>query len=207
VLVVLPEVRLGIHDARRAPGCDGQFGVLPSEPRSKASGVTAADDNGFSIGFVFVHEPDEIGGVLQSLVDGEEFQVFGGPVSEGLGRAVVAVFQRDEVGFVTGADHVGKHLLLIHLASVFPAEIEEHGSCIVVEEPIVDEVAHLESSGVGLIEMVDLRSEFFQVKLRCIYFWNVIGDIILLSIKRLYHIVVFGWFTNLNRSYNNYAQK
>ena len=73
------------------------------------------------IGFVFVHEPDEIGGVLQSLVDGEEFQVFGGPVSEGLGRAVVAVFQRDEVGFVTGTDHVGKHLLLIDLASVFSA--------------------------------------------------------------------------------------
>lgn len=91
--------------------------------------------------------------------------MFGRPVSERLGLAIVAMFQRDEVGFVTGTDHEGKHPLLIHLANILSAEIEEKRPYIVVEEPVVFPVSHLESSGVGLIKVINLRSEFFQGKL------------------------------------------
>jgi hypothetical protein len=113
-MIELVKVLNRMDNAGRRPGSNCVLGILALKPSCK--GTRVASTNNYPIWFSsdFVLELkilliDKVGDISESLLRSQVPKVWGAPICEGLGGAVVSVLKSDEYRAVVGPDHEWIH--------------------------------------------------------------------------------------------------
>ena len=108
---------------------------------------------------VVTHDRGEVSQVLKTLVSGEETQVFGRPVLNGMAHSVKTVLQRKDSALEDLCEHTNKAFLRGASACTLTANVEEVRPFLAIPESVHYVVALLPCHVVSGVEVVLLLLE------------------------------------------------